>query len=67
MSAGHYYELYQRTSVGLALADALDELIKAGQIDPQLALKILANVGPDGIHFLSSSLTKRFRTSSLAT
>jgi len=46
MSAGHYYELYQRTSVGLALADALDELIKAGQIDPQLALKILANVGP---------------------
>jgi Transcription initiation factor IIA, gamma subunit, helical domain len=42
--ASHYYELYRRTSIGLALADALDELIKAGQIDPQLALKVLANV-----------------------
>jgi transcription initiation factor TFIIA small subunit len=42
--ATHYYELYQRTSIGLALADALDELIQAGQIDPQLAQKVLANV-----------------------
>jgi transcription initiation factor TFIIA small subunit len=42
--ASHYYELYRRTSIGIALADALDELIKAGQIAPQLALKVLANV-----------------------
>jgi len=42
--ATHYYELYRRTSIGLALEDALDELIKAGSIDPQLALKVLANV-----------------------
>jgi Transcription initiation factor IIA, gamma subunit, helical domain len=42
--ASHHYELYQRTSIGIALADALDELIKAGQVDPHLALKVLANV-----------------------
>jgi transcription initiation factor TFIIA small subunit len=42
--ASHYYELYRRTSIGIALADALDELITAGQMDPQLALKVLSNV-----------------------
>lgn len=40
----HYYELYRRTSVGIALTDALDELVSSGQVDPQLALKVLANV-----------------------
>jgi hypothetical protein len=40
----HYYELYRRTSIGLALTDALDELVSSGTIDPQLALKVLANV-----------------------
>lgn len=39
-----YYELYRRTSIGMALTDALDELISSGQVDPQLALKVLANV-----------------------
>lgn len=46
MSTTYYYELYQQTSIGLALADALNEFIKSGHIDPQLALKILVNVGP---------------------
>lgn len=41
----HYYELYRRTSIGIALTDALDELVSSGQVDPQLALKVLANVG----------------------
>ena len=40
----HYYELYRRTSIGIALTDALDELVSSGQVDPQLALKVLANV-----------------------
>ena len=39
-----YYELYRRTSIGIALTDALDELVSTGQVDPQLALKVLANV-----------------------
>jgi transcription initiation factor TFIIA small subunit len=39
-----YYNLYQRTSIGVALTDALDELVSTQQIDPQLALKILSNV-----------------------
>jgi Transcription initiation factor IIA, gamma subunit, helical domain len=39
-----YYQLYRRASIGVALTDALDELVTSGQVDPQLALKILANV-----------------------
>jgi transcription initiation factor TFIIA small subunit len=34
-----------RRSIGMALVDSLDELIQAGHINPQLALKILAQVG----------------------
>eukprot|EP00920_Eleutheroschizon_duboscqi_P011537 GHVT01027658.1.p1 GENE.GHVT01027658.1~~GHVT01027658.1.p1 ORF type:complete len:115 (-),score=5.11 GHVT01027658.1:87-431(-) len=36
-----WYELYRRSSVGMALTDALDELIQSGHINPQLALKVL--------------------------
>ncbi|KAI9821867.1 MAG: Transcription initiation factor IIA small chain (TFIIA 13.5 kDa subunit) [Pycnora praestabilis] len=38
-----YYELYRRSSVGWALTDTLDELITARRIEPQLAMKIVAN------------------------
>ncbi|KAF2861720.1 transcription initiation factor IIA, gamma subunit [Piedraia hortae CBS 480.64] len=38
-----YYELYRGTSIGLALADALDEMITARQIEPQLAMRIMNN------------------------
>ncbi|KAK9473683.1 transcription initiation factor IIA, gamma subunit-domain-containing protein [Dipodascopsis tothii] len=37
-----YYELYRRSSIGVALMDALDELIKDSKIQPQLAMKILS-------------------------
>lgn len=37
------YELYRGSSIGLALTDALDELVSDGKIDPQLAMKILMN------------------------
>lgn len=43
MNNGSYYELYRRSSVGVALTDALDDLISEGRIDPQLAMKILSN------------------------
>ncbi|KAK9457561.1 transcription initiation factor IIA, gamma subunit, helical domain-containing protein [Dipodascopsis uninucleata] len=43
MSTGNsYYELYRRSSIGVALTDALDELIRDERIQPQLAMKILA-------------------------
>ncbi|KAI9872632.1 MAG: Transcription initiation factor IIA small chain (TFIIA 13.5 kDa subunit) [Pleopsidium flavum] len=38
-----YYELYRRSSIGLSLTDTLDDLINEGRIEPQLAMKILAN------------------------
>ncbi|KAI1335839.1 transcription initiation factor IIA [Xylariaceae sp. FL0016] len=42
-SAGSFYELYRRSSVGTALTDSLDDLITDHRIDPQLAMKVLAN------------------------
>ncbi|CAI0645096.1 unnamed protein product [Colletotrichum noveboracense] len=38
-----FYELYRRSSIGLALTDMLDDLISEERIHPQLAMKILAN------------------------
>ncbi|KAI8917649.1 transcription initiation factor IIA, gamma subunit, helical domain-containing protein [Powellomyces hirtus] len=36
------YELYRRSSLGTALTDTLDELITESHMDPQLAMKVLA-------------------------
>ncbi|TPX68852.1 hypothetical protein SpCBS45565_g02864 [Spizellomyces sp. 'palustris'] len=38
------YELYRRSSLGMALTDTLDELITESHIDPQIAMKVLAQV-----------------------
>ncbi|EXJ94148.1 transcription initiation factor TFIIA small subunit [Capronia coronata CBS 617.96] len=38
-----YYELYRGSSIGEALIDTIDDLINDGRIEPQLAMKILAN------------------------
>lgn len=43
MSAPAYYELYRRSAVGSALADALDTLISDEKIQPQLAMRVLNN------------------------
>jgi transcription initiation factor TFIIA small subunit len=40
---GNYYELYRRSSIGLALTDTLDDLISDDRINPQLAIRILMN------------------------
>ncbi|KAK7409543.1 Transcription initiation factor IIA subunit 2 [Neonectria punicea] len=42
-SAQSFYELYRRSSIGLALTDTLDDLISDERINPQLAMKILGN------------------------
>jgi transcription initiation factor TFIIA small subunit len=38
------YELYRRSSLGIALTDTLDELIQEGHLDPQSAMKVLSQV-----------------------
>ncbi|KAK6454817.1 transcription initiation factor IIA small chain [Scheffersomyces xylosifermentans] len=43
MSAPAYYELYRRSTIGATLTDALDTLISDEKIQPQLAMRILAN------------------------
>ncbi|CDH57140.1 transcription initiation factor iia small chain [Lichtheimia corymbifera JMRC:FSU:9682] len=41
MSNAQFYELYRRSSIGMALTDSLDELIQSGHINPQLAMRVL--------------------------
>ncbi|KAK5017715.1 Transcription initiation factor IIA subunit 2 [Cryomyces antarcticus] len=36
-----YYELYRRSSIGIALSDTLDDMISSRRIEPQLALRIM--------------------------
>ncbi|KAI8060435.1 transcription initiation factor IIA, gamma subunit-domain-containing protein [Gongronella butleri] len=36
-----FYELYRRSSIGMALTDSLDELIQNGHLTPQLAMRVL--------------------------
>jgi len=38
-----FYELYRRSSVGMALTDTLDQLISDQRLDPQLAMKVIQN------------------------
>jgi transcription initiation factor TFIIA small subunit len=35
------YEFYRRSAPGVALTEALDELVRGGQITPQLAMRVL--------------------------
>ncbi|GME72376.1 unnamed protein product [[Candida] boidinii] len=43
MNGPSYYEFYRRGTIGTSLADALDALIVDQRIQPQLAMKVLAN------------------------
>jgi transcription initiation factor TFIIA small subunit len=38
------YQLYRESSLGQALTDTLDELIQESLLDPQTAMKVLAQV-----------------------
>ncbi|KAK3390979.1 transcription initiation factor IIA, gamma subunit-domain-containing protein [Podospora didyma] len=40
-SSTSFYDLYRHGSLGMSLTDALDDLIGAERIDPQLAMKVL--------------------------
>lgn len=42
-NAANNYELYRNSSIGTALTDTLDDLISDNLIEPQLAMRIVAN------------------------
>ncbi|ORY66640.1 putative transcription initiation factor iia small chain [Leucosporidium creatinivorum] len=51
-----FYQLYRRSSLGSSLFEALDELIQSGHINPQLALKILAQFDKSASQTFASQL-----------
>ncbi|KAH8926591.1 transcription initiation factor IIA, gamma subunit [Atractiella rhizophila] len=53
-----FYELYRRSTIGVALMDSLDELIQSGHINPQLALKVLHQFDRAAAAALSTNQTK---------
>mmetsp|Transcript_5584 Transcript_5584/g.21889 ORF Transcript_5584/g.21889 Transcript_5584/m.21889 type:complete len:119 (+) Transcript_5584:6461-6817(+) len=42
MSAQQNLELYRRSTLGMALTDALDDMVTSGELAPMLAMKVLA-------------------------
>jgi len=55
----NYYELYRGTSVGLALADTLDDLISSRRIEPQLAMRIMSHFDEKIAHVLGEKVKSR--------
>ena len=53
------YELYRRSSLGLALTDTLDDLIQEGLLDPQMAMKVLAQFDSSIAEALKSKVRSR--------
>jgi hypothetical protein len=37
------FELYRKSTVGICLTEALDELIQSGSLPPEVALKVLGH------------------------
>ncbi|KAK9686033.1 Transcription initiation factor IIA subunit 2 [Basidiobolus ranarum] len=54
-----YYELYRRSTLGMALTDSLDELIQSGHMNPQLAMKVLVQFDKSITEALSSKVRSR--------
>ncbi|KAM4064660.1 transcription initiation factor IIA, gamma subunit [Hirsutella rhossiliensis] len=59
--AQSFYELYRRSSIGLALTDTLDDLISDDRINPQLAMKILGNFDQAITETLQKSVKSRLQ------
>jgi transcription initiation factor TFIIA small subunit len=58
-SGANFYELYRTSSVGTALTDTLDELISSNQLEPQLAMKIIAHFDKAFIETISERVKSR--------
>ncbi|PSK59429.1 transcription initiation factor IIA subunit 2 [Elsinoe australis] len=54
-----FYELYRGTTLGVTLADTLDDLISSRRIEPQLAMKIMANFDQAIAQVLSEKVKAR--------
>lgn len=54
-----YYELYRRSTLGVTLTEALDELIQSGHINPQLAMKVLSQFDKSMAEALSDNVRSR--------
>mmetsp|Transcript_6074 Transcript_6074/g.23385 ORF Transcript_6074/g.23385 Transcript_6074/m.23385 type:complete len:84 (+) Transcript_6074:104-355(+) len=54
-----YYELYRRSTLGMTLTDALDEMVTTGELTPTIAMKVLAQF--DKVHRARG----RFRVTSI--
>ncbi|KAJ9067568.1 Transcription initiation factor IIA subunit 2 [Entomophthora muscae] len=54
-----YYELYRSSTLGMALTDSLDELITSGQINPQLAMKVLTQFDKSVTEALGAQVKSR--------
>ncbi|CAD6578607.1 MAG: Transcription initiation factor IIA small chain (TFIIA 13.5 kDa subunit) [Cyphobasidiales sp. Tagirdzhanova-0007] len=55
----NYFQLYRNASVGMALTDALDELIESGHISPQLARKVVEEFDKAASQTFSTSLRNK--------
>lgn len=53
------YELYRRSTIGLALTDALDDLIQNQQLTPHLAMKVLYQFDRTMVDILTNRLRTR--------
>ena len=53
------YELYRRSTLGLALTDSLDELIQDNQLSPQLAMKVLYQFDRTMVDLLNNRVRTR--------
>ena len=53
------YELYRRSTLGITLTDALDDLIQTEQITPQLAMKVLMQFDKSITEGLGSRIKSR--------
>ncbi|KAJ3209584.1 Transcription initiation factor IIA small chain (TFIIA 13.5 kDa subunit) [Dinochytrium kinnereticum] len=51
-------QLYRRSTIGIALTDALDEMIQEGHIDPQTAMRILSQFDMS----ISKALNEKVKT-----
>ncbi|OUS41991.1 transcription factor IIA small subunit, partial [Ostreococcus tauri] len=51
-------ELYRRSSLGMALTDALDDMVTSGELAPVLAMKVLAEFDRSMAEELKSSNCK---------
>jgi len=58
-SGANFYELYRTSSIGTALTDTLDDLISSNQIEPQLAMKIIAHFDKAFIETIADRVKSR--------